>query len=331
MSEKKQLEKAIVMKNELNSKLIASIKNVLPSRINLAAYLIDLLSLGREAVYRRIRGDVSFSLDELSLISKALNISIDDVLGKKDLKASFSMDMIQSDRFLDQYCDFLTYYIDIFHRMKAYPTSQVQAANNELPFSFYLSYEKLAKFYLYKWMYQLQSLSPGIPFTDFHIPQRVHNMNKKYITESRFGCHTTSILSPNIFSSLLNTVVFFYKLNLLTEEDVKQIKEEILSLLKELELMAISGIWHDNYEFNFYLSSIDFDSSYSYMQCPEFELSTIRAFSLNVVRSSEPEICKAHKEWINSLKRYSTLISKSGDIYRTEFFNKQRVLVDSML
>lgn len=315
------------MKNELNSKLIISIKEALPPQIKVATYLMDLLSIGREAVYRRIRGDVSFDLEELSVISKALSISIDDVLGKNDTTALFSINMIQEESFFEQYCNSLIFYTDIFSRMKMYSGSQVQGANNELPFSFYLSYEKIAKFYLYKWVYQLQTSKPTVPFSEFYLPQRVIDLNKKYISESNSSCHTTSILSQNVLSSFLNTVKYFYKLNLLNNQDIEDIKNELLCMLERLESMSISGVWMDDFEFNFYISNIDFDTTYSYMQCPEFELSTIRVFSINVVRSFTPEICQANKKWIESLKRYSTLISKSGDLYRTEFFNNQRKIL----
>ncbi len=319
------------MKDEMNSRLIKAIRDVIPVNVNLAAYLMDLLSLGREAVYRRIRGDVSFDLNELALIAKELNISIDNIIGKESSQALFSIDMIKSEKFMDQYYDFLVYYINVFSKMKMYPDSQVIAANNQLPFSFFLPYEKLSRFYLYKWMYQVQTSRASIPFANFQLPQKVIEANKRYSFESRYACHTTSILSQNTFSSFLNTISFFEKLDLLTEEDLSQMKEEVMELLNKLESMAISGQWANDYEFNFYVSNIDFDASYTYMSCPEFELSTIRAFSINVVRSSMPEVCKAHKEWIESLKRYSTLVSRSGDMYRTEFFNKQRNLINSSL
>ncbi len=319
------------MKNELNSRLIMLIRQTLSDKINVAAYLMDLLSLGREAVYRRIRGDVSFDLEELALISKDLNISIDEVLGINDAKSLFSIDMIHPESYLNQYCDFLSYYIDIFEKMSAYPDSEVIAANNQLPFTYYLSHEKLSKFYLYKWMYQTQTSKLNVPFSEFVLPQKVIDLNKQYAAASNFACHTTSILSHDIFNSFFNTVSFFRRLGLLTQEDVDQIKEEILSLLDHLEARSISGVWHNTYEFNLYISMIDFDTSYTYMRCPEFELSMIRAFSINVVRSSMPAICSAHKKWIESLKRYSTQISKSGDIYRTEFFNRQRQLAKEIL
>ncbi len=37
------------------------------------------------------------------------------------------------------------------------------------------------------------------------------------------------------------------------------------------------------------------------------------------------------KNWISSLMRHSTLISKSGEIERIRFFKRQRELIDTLL
>ena len=46
--------------------------------------------------------------------------------------------------------------------------------------------------------------------------------------------------------------------------------------------------------------------------------------------SQHQEVCRDLKEWIQSLKRYSTLISQSGEIQRMIFFTKQREIVDTL-
>lgn len=54
----------IMITNELNTGLIEAIKEKIPANSNLANVLIDILFIGREAVYRRLRGEVPFTLTE---------------------------------------------------------------------------------------------------------------------------------------------------------------------------------------------------------------------------------------------------------------------------
>ena len=46
-----------------NSELIKAMNEKLPNGTNLANTLIDMLYLGKEAVYRRLRGEVPFTLE----------------------------------------------------------------------------------------------------------------------------------------------------------------------------------------------------------------------------------------------------------------------------
>lgn len=67
------------MKNYIVNELIAAMKERIPRGINLANYLTDALCMcmGKEAVYRRLRGEVAFTFDEIAMISCKLGISID--------------------------------------------------------------------------------------------------------------------------------------------------------------------------------------------------------------------------------------------------------------
>ena len=59
------------MQNELNTSLIEAVKEKLPLKENLANLLIDTLYIGKEAIYRRLRGEVPFTLEEAALISSS--------------------------------------------------------------------------------------------------------------------------------------------------------------------------------------------------------------------------------------------------------------------
>ena len=48
--------------NELNIGLIEAAKEKMPTGTNLANTLMDILYIGKEAIYRRLRGEVPFTL-----------------------------------------------------------------------------------------------------------------------------------------------------------------------------------------------------------------------------------------------------------------------------
>jgi len=59
----------VMTKNYIVKELINKMKERIPQGQNLANYLTDTLYMGKEAVYRRLRGEVAFTFDEIAVIS----------------------------------------------------------------------------------------------------------------------------------------------------------------------------------------------------------------------------------------------------------------------
>lgn len=58
---------------KLNAALIGAIQNSTPEYTNAAAILTDKLNIGREAAYRRLRGEVPFTFGEAGVLSAQMN------------------------------------------------------------------------------------------------------------------------------------------------------------------------------------------------------------------------------------------------------------------
>ena len=117
---------------------------------------------------------------------------------------------------------------------------------------------------------------------------------------------------------------------MLSDEDIEVMKTELHRLLDDLEYVASSGEFSNGKQAYLYLSNINFEATYSFVEKGSFQLSMYRLYAINYMDSQHPEICRAQKEWIQSLKRYSTLISQSGEIQRMIYFTKQREIVDTL-
>lgn len=67
--------------SELNTGLIDAVREKLSPKENIANLLMDTLFIGKEAIYRRLRGEVPFILEEAALISRKLGVSLDKIVG----------------------------------------------------------------------------------------------------------------------------------------------------------------------------------------------------------------------------------------------------------
>ena len=96
------------MKDSIVNELITAMKDRLPPGQNLANFLTDTLCIGREAVYRRLRGEVAFTIDEVAQISCKLGISIDQIIGNHLYnRVTFDMNLLRSANAIESYYDFM--------------------------------------------------------------------------------------------------------------------------------------------------------------------------------------------------------------------------------
>lgn len=107
------------MKNYIVNELIAAMKERIPRGINLANYLTDALCMGKEAVYRRLRGEVAFTFDEIAMISCKLGISIDQIIGNhQSNRVTFDLNLLHSPDPLESYYEIIERYLRIFNYVK---------------------------------------------------------------------------------------------------------------------------------------------------------------------------------------------------------------------
>lgn len=67
-----------------------------------------------------------------------------------------------------------------------------------------------------------------------------------------------------------------------------------------------------------YISNIKFDATYSYV-ATNSHISMIRIYSINAITTQDDGMFRSLKEWVQSLKKFSTQISESGEMQRIRF------------
>ena len=107
-----------MMTNNPNANLIEAMKEKLPLKGQLADMLMDTLYIGKEAVYRRLRGEVPFTLQESALISRKLGISLDKIIGLSfKSNAMFNINIVDYDDPFESYYNILEKYVSLINTM----------------------------------------------------------------------------------------------------------------------------------------------------------------------------------------------------------------------
>lgn len=320
-----------MLNHELNNNLISAVKNKLPQGTNLANALMDMLFIGREAVYRRLRGEVPFTFAEATLISRRLDIPLDSLAGD-DGKGYAVFDVYYSytQEDINAYCSMIQSQVAVYSKLAEDEIAQLQIACNILPFMLVYNYAGLSKFLLFKWLYQRGTITQGTNFEAFELPPNLTELHRQYVAAVRNLKHVSCIFDHTVFDNLLSNLKYFYNIGLLNAADMAMMKNDLLAMVDELEGIAAKGHFHTGKDVQLYISSVNFDCSYGHISGQNIHMAIIKICSVNLISSTEIKLFEQMKVWIDSLRKFSTLISQSGEMQRISFFNKQRASINSL-
>lgn len=314
------------LSKELHEKFLAELRMRISERGKLANFLMDVLFIEKEAVYRRLRGEVPFSFAEVAVLAKKLHISVDNIFDITSTFRSFSFRLYGYNFFnmTEVDYDISRQYLSIIRAALNDPESEFGFAASIVPLHFSTRYRHIFRLYMLRWMYQFGN--PGITpsYEQIAIPQKLQEYHDEYLKEIENIKQTYFIWDEFLMYYITNDVKYFRNIQLMTDKDVANIKNELSLFLDDLEVLAHRGTYDSGNQVELYVSNINFEATYTYLYSANIHLSMITTFSLSAATSLEKEACENIRIWIQSLKRTSTMISTSAEIDRAMFFAKQR-------
>ncbi|MDR0429018.1 MAG: hypothetical protein LBH58_00880 [Tannerellaceae bacterium] len=314
--------------------LIKNIIASIPPNIKPANYLMDVLDIGKDSVYRRLKGEVPFSLEEIVSILQLLDVSLDEATGLNragKLKFNDLSSAVLSNK--ESFVSMVEKYIGFLSKKKRTHSSITVTATNRFPIAFSLGLEYLFKFFYYKWVYQSDETPSNVLFEDVNIPDNIKQLCSKiksyFMTLNDHHTHSI-VLSPNIYSQTIREIQYYYKRKLISLDEIKLIQKDFSDQINKIEKMAQTGVNDFGANYFLYLSSLNIESNCTCLKTDNAEWSYFWTTSSVPVETSESTICNMNYDWIESLKKYSTLITKSNELLQAAFFDKQRYYINNM-
>jgi len=314
----------------MNEELIKVLKNYTPDKENTVDILMDILPMGKEAAYRRLRGEIPFTLDEAVLICKRLNFSIDRLINKEGNESyDFRMAAIYLKDPLGEFSRMLSVVAEGTQKISTDPGSFSYRAYRILPVEFFFRYRFISKVYMYILFYQLQPHNLPSKLEDLHVPEKIFDLQYQ-VADAMHNVNSTVILDRHITEDFIGLVRYFALMGLFESSEIKQIKEDLYGMIDDFEKCASTGLSLAGKKMDVYISNISFDSSYSYLEGSGLKLGAITLYCIDYLLSTHPEVVENQRIWIKSLIRFSTQISVSGEYQRNEYLYMQRSLIDKI-
>jgi hypothetical protein len=302
-----------------------------PKKSQLVEALMDLLCLEREAVYRRLRKEVIFTIHEIVKISSVWDISLDEIIGNHKGAVSF---MMKSINYVDPSEDEMVEIKKRVQRLEHLETSstvECMEICNKLPRSLTIGFPSLYQFDVFRWAYQYGNTDGNLSFSQISFTEEFLQELTNYSRIIKHVANMNYIWDYKIFEYLVNDVQYFHSIFLVTDEEKERIKNELMTLLDYLLEVANRGYFPEtNNKVNLYISKVNIGTNYSYFYTDELKLCRIHVFEKFDIFSFNSEMVNDFRTWMQLKKRTSIQISEVDERSRIEFFMQQRELVNSL-
>ena len=320
------------MKNELWYDIFMGfLHKKYPRKNQLTAALMDLLSIEREAVYRRLRGDVKFHAEEVVKIASTWHFSIDELISLNEGMIPFQGIMTNYLNPSEEDMEILHNRLKALEHLKYAQDSEYMVVSNNVSRSLACGFEYIYRFNIFKWAYLYSKDANNISFAEAVLPEEVCTEFRKFNKIMKFVQNTSYIFEQNIFENFVRDIQFFHSILLITDKEKKLIKKDLLALIDYLLDVATTGVFPETKnKVQIYISMININTNYSYFYTDKLKTCRVHAFNMHDICTYHPQTLEQFRNWMQLKKRVSILISETDAKSRVEFFSKQRQFAESL-
>ena len=317
----------------LYQNLLIQLKNRIPQNPKLVAKLADVLSIERMAVYRRLRQEVPFTFEEIIAIAKEFNISLDNMLGiGAKTTLPFLVQPHKNENSIEVDYPKLEEYLQAIKDLASDSTGEISLVTNLLPQLFYFGFKNIYRFYYFKWRYYTIPSNQTKSYHEIVLSDRLIQIISDIFVQSREITTCYYILDRNVFHDFVSDVAYFNSIRLINDEDIIDIKADLFRFLDYMETIAINGyIDKPSNKVFIYISETSIGTSFSCVDSnASIRFALVCSYIFNSILSYDENTFTVMRNRIRSIIRTSTLLSVTGEIQRTQYFDAQRKIVEQL-
>lgn len=316
-------------RNEFHKYFIEAIKSKLPPNVLVASYISKMLNVGKEASYRRIRGVVDFSFNEVVTISEDLNIPLFHLTRNNHEYIPFTSYLIK-DNAAEDYKVNLSKVTDDFSSIIQEGNANVSFCYDSIPPELMFNYHSIMKMRWAKYISQYNETKSPILIDKVEIPRCVQT------TFDRFNdvikeFDMTLIIGEQIFQPTFKEIKYFASLNYFSKEFLHKVEEELNHFINELISYSLTGKNQMDKRFEIYLYHVYSTGSIVLAEGLNRKIAYLKTYGTNYFSTEDATICQAQANWVQNMKKNSTYITQSGEVVSAAFFREQKKLLSETI
>ena len=318
---------------EINERVNNIIKSYIPAGVKIVPFLMDLLNISRESAYRRLRNEISYTVQEVVVLVSKLNMPPQEIFGgdKGQDKTYFTLGSFEEESPSENYVQMMKSKIKALQDMSNGRSIRATYVGNRISDGLLLHYKMLSKLRYIKWVHQTHKLAINSKYSDIVVPPQVLDVHKEYLESSKKVSHYTAIFDFNIVQAVINTIKFYYRRNLITDDELLEMKNELHEVLDGLEQISRTGKNAYGLDNILYLSYLQVESNIILFESESGISVHLLSSGKDTIVTNDVKFCEDQKLWIDSLLKFSVLITRSNEILQAELFTRFRKTIDHQL
>lgn len=320
-------------KKLLYDNLLEALRQKVPKKSELVNIVTDTLRIEKESAYRRLRGEIPFTLNEAGSIAAHMGISMDELIYSNNRASSgLAYVALPLHTSHDDY-DYSAFeqLVAAFRNIFLQPDSEHGMAVNTLPAVSYLHLHNLSRLLTFKWSHRYGEPGSYMHFKNIQLSERGMKLQEELMRYMHGIQYTVCIADVSLIRNILQDLHYYMNIRLITLEEAELVMNDLRTLLDDLQYIAQYGRFKDTgNKFEVYLSDVHLGSSYNYASGGAINISSLTTFVIQSAVSYQKETYLKIKDWVYYVRRMSTLVTVVGVKERVEFLDKQRRLIDQL-
>ncbi len=287
-----------------------------------------VLSLSKDAIYRRLRGDSVLTPTEMARLAVRYNISLDDLVHQSENRVFFDFNAFN--RKIDNVEDYIDDLLLGLKRLTSLPKIHLYYPTCEIPIFYYCYFPELFFFKLYVWgrtIWQMDYLMK-VPFNANLFSVFVREKTLATINEY-IKIPSTELWSLNIFDNTLNQVEYHAESGYFEKkEDALELCDMLKKIAKHMESMAERGEKQDldgnkiGATFTLFQNEMIYTNNMVLVKSDKYSAVHSSFCNPNFITSADSKLFIYTEKWFKSIIAKSTPIGTMDEKNRSKFFSK---------
>lgn len=315
------------------------LSNRFPSRAELVRRVGETINVGRDAVYRRFRGETRLTVDEMIILSRAFDIQprlgLADVERKNVSTGLRYPDQRGDVRDPEAYITFLRHQLDM---MRELPELSFDFATPELPI-YYEFYSPL----LFTFKMFIHGITTwdvaGWRETKFRpdlLDPRLHRSVRQAIRE-QYAFEARELWSIGVLDVTLRQISYVAQINRFSDpDDAHRLLDELLTIIDHLELMAKKGkrfypgeeAREDSPNFCVYHNELSNTNNVALFTSRDHRFLFTTLVSPSYIATADDRYCNSVHRWFEKLIEHGNPLHSAGGKYAAQYFGRLRRQVE---